>query len=94
MWVDPDNREEATFKGYTVVDPATVITTHLTELIRDNMSELLSYVETQNLLDELPNEHQKLIGEVVPTKYQWVVFNAFCRTYLMKGFQYVTFQLF
>ena len=68
MWVDPDNREEATFKGYTVVDPATVITTHLTELIRDNMSELLSYVETQNLLDELPNEHQKLVGEVVPNQ--------------------------
>ena len=68
MWVDPDNREEATFKGYTVVDPATVITTHLTELIRDNMSELLSYVETQNLLDELPNEHQKLIAEVVPNQ--------------------------
>ena len=68
MWVDPDNREEATFKGYTVVDPATVITTHLTELIRDNMPELLSYVETQNLLDELPNEHQKLVGEVVPNQ--------------------------
>ena len=68
MWVDPENREEATFKGYTVVDPATVITTHLTELIRDNMSELLSYIETQNLLDELPNEHQKLVGEVVPNQ--------------------------
>ena len=64
MWVDPENREEATFKGYTVVDPATVITTHITELIRDNMQELLSYTETQNLLDELPTEHQKLVADV------------------------------
>ncbi|MBH66854.1 MAG: flagellar biosynthesis protein FlhA [Rhodospirillaceae bacterium] len=68
MWVGPENREEATFKGYTVVDPSTVITTHLTELIRDNMPELLSYIETQNLLDELPAEHQKLVGDVVPNQ--------------------------
>ena len=68
MWVDPENREEATFKGYTVVDPATVVTTHITELIRDNMPELLSYNETQNLLDELPAQHQKLVGDVVPSQ--------------------------
>ena len=57
----PRQPRRGNIQGYTVVDPATVITTHLTELIRDNMSELLSYVETQNLLDELPNEHQKLL---------------------------------
>jgi flagellar biosynthesis protein FlhA len=66
MWVDPDNREEAMFKGYTVVDPSTVVTTHITEVIRDNMPELLSYTETQKLLDELPTQHQKLVGDVVP----------------------------
>jgi flagellar biosynthesis protein FlhA len=66
MWVDPDNREEAIFKGYTVVDPSTVVTTHITEVIRDNMPELLSYTETQKLLDELPSQHQKLVGDVVP----------------------------
>ncbi len=66
MWVDPDNREEAMFKGYTVVDPSTVVTTHITEVIRDNMPELLSYTETQKLLDELPAQHQKLVGDVVP----------------------------
>src|SRR3546814_13543156 len=54
----PELREEALFKGYTVVDPSTVITTHLTELVRDNMSELLSYGETQKLLDELGDRHQ------------------------------------
>jgi flagellar biosynthesis protein FlhA len=55
MWVDQSYREEAMFRGYTVVDPATVVTTHITELVKDNMPELLSYAETQKLLDELDN---------------------------------------
>ena len=66
MWIDRRLREEALFRGYTVVDPATVITTHLTEIIKDNMSELLSYAETQKLLDELPKEHQKLVADLIP----------------------------
>ncbi len=66
MWVDPSLREEALFRGYTVVDPSTVITTHLTELIKDNMSELLSHAETQKLLDELPKEQQKLVADLIP----------------------------
>ena len=68
MWIDEANREEALFRGYTVVDPATVITTHLTEVIKDNMAELLSYSETQKLMDELDKEHQKLIGEMIPAQ--------------------------
>lgn len=68
MWVDPPHREEAMFRGYTVVDPPTVITTHLTEVVRDNMADLLSYTETQKLLDELDKEHQKLVGEVIPSQ--------------------------
>ena len=66
LWIDPANREEALFRGYTVVDPPTVITTHLTEVVRDNMSELLSYTETQKLLNELDKGQQNLIAEVVP----------------------------
>ncbi len=68
MWIDETNREEALFRGYTVVDPATVITTHLTEVIKDNMAELLSYAETQKLMDELDKEHQKLIAEMIPAQ--------------------------
>src|SRR3546814_5432570 len=45
MWVPEDQREEASFRGYTVVDPSTVITTHMTEIIKDNMAELLSRSE-------------------------------------------------
>jgi len=68
MWIEDANREEALFRGYTVVDPATVITTHITEVIKDNMAELLSYAETQKLLDEMDKEHQALIGDLIPAQ--------------------------
>jgi flagellar biosynthesis protein FlhA len=68
MWIGQDYREEAHFKGYTVVDPSTVVTTHITEVIKDNMSDLLSYAETQKLLDELPKSHQKLVADIIPSK--------------------------
>jgi len=68
VWIDPANREEALFRGYTVVDPSTIITTHLTEVIKDHMSDLLSYAETQKLLDELDKENQKLVADIVPSQ--------------------------
>ncbi|HJT08696.1 MAG TPA: FHIPEP family type III secretion protein, partial [Stellaceae bacterium] len=68
QWIPEASREEATFRGYTVVDPQTVITTHLTEVIRDNMAELLSYAETQKLLDELDKSQQKIITDMVPSQ--------------------------
>ncbi len=68
VWINEQHREEAMFRGYTVVDAPTVITTHLTEIIRDNMSELLSYAETQKLLDELAQPQQKLITDLIPTQ--------------------------
>ncbi|MEX0839311.1 MAG: flagellar biosynthesis protein FlhA [Parvibaculum sp.] len=67
-WVDEGLREEASFRGYTVVDPPTVLTTHLTEIIKDNMAELLSYAEVQKLLDELGKEHKKLVDDLVPSQ--------------------------
>ncbi len=68
MWIETSNREEALFRGYTVVDPPTVVTTHLTEVIKENMSELLSHSETQKLLDEMDKEHQKLVAELIPAQ--------------------------
>jgi flagellar biosynthesis protein FlhA len=68
LWTAETNREEATFRGYTVVEPQTVVTTHLTEVIRDHMAELLSYAETQKLLDELDKGHQKLIADMIPNQ--------------------------
>jgi flagellar biosynthesis protein FlhA len=68
LWIDPSLKEEAMFRGCTVVDPPSVLTTHLTEVVRENMAELLSYAETQKLLDELPREQQKLIADLVPSQ--------------------------
>jgi flagellar biosynthesis protein FlhA len=68
MWVDETMRDEAMFRGYTVVDPGTVITTHLTEVVKDNMSDLLSFAETQKLIEELKKTNEKLVGEVIPNR--------------------------
>jgi flagellar biosynthesis protein FlhA len=68
MWVADGTREDAQFRGYTVVDPATVVTTHLTEIIKDNMDELLSYAETKKLLDELDKDRQKLVSDMIPSQ--------------------------
>jgi flagellar biosynthesis protein FlhA len=65
-WITENLREDALFRGYTVVEPSTVVTTHLTEIIKDHMPELLSYAETQKLLDELDRDHQKLIADLIP----------------------------
>jgi len=67
-WVSTALREEASFRGYTVVDPGTVLTTHLTEVLKTHMSELLSYAETKKLLDDLPAEHKKLVEELIPSQ--------------------------
>jgi flagellar biosynthesis protein FlhA len=68
MWINQTLREEATFKGLTVVDPATVVTTHLTEIVKDNLAEMLSFAETQKLLAELDPQYQKLLGDLVPQR--------------------------
>ena len=68
MWIDMSAREDAMFRGYTVVDCPTIITTHITELVKANMSELLSYTETQKLLHELDKDQQKLVEELIPKK--------------------------
>ncbi len=68
LWIDPSLREEAVFRGCTVVDPPSVLATHLTEIVRQTMAELLSFAETQKLLDELPREQQKLVAELIPAQ--------------------------
>jgi flagellar biosynthesis protein FlhA len=67
-WVDASLKEEASLKGYTVVDAATVLSTHLTELLKANMSDLLSYGEVQKLLKELPKEQGELVKDIVPSQ--------------------------
>ena len=67
-WVDASLKEEASLKGYTVVDAATVMSTHLTELLKNNVSDLLSYGEVQKLIKELPKEQGELIKDIVPAQ--------------------------
>ncbi|MBA5775714.1 flagellar biosynthesis protein FlhA [Stappia sp. F7233] len=67
-WVEGQYREDAALRGYTVVDPATVLATHLTETIRTNIAELLSYADVQKLLKELPAEQGKLVEDIVPSQ--------------------------
>jgi flagellar biosynthesis protein FlhA len=66
-WIDESLREEAAFRGYTTVDPATVLTTHLTEILKDNMADLLSYAEVQKLLKDLSAEEKKLVEDLIPS---------------------------
>ncbi|HWX59277.1 flagellar biosynthesis protein FlhA, partial [Bradyrhizobium sp.] len=66
-WLDPMLKEEAAIKGYTVVDAATVLSTHLTEVLKGNVSELLSYGEVQKLIKELPKEQGELVKDIVPS---------------------------
>jgi flagellar biosynthesis protein FlhA len=67
-WVDATLKEEAAIKGYTVVDAATVLATHLTETLKGNMSELLSYGEVQKLIKDLPKEQGELVKDIVPSQ--------------------------
>jgi flagellar biosynthesis protein FlhA len=67
-WIDAGLRDEAQLRGYTVVDAATVLSTHLTEVIKAHMAELLSHVEVQKLLKDLPREHADLVKEMVPSQ--------------------------
>lgn len=66
-WIDDGLREEATFRGYTIVDPATVLTTHLTEVLKENMPDLLTYAEVQKLIKDLPAEQKKLSEDLIPS---------------------------
>ena len=70
-WIDERAREEASFRGYTVVDPATVLATHLTEVIKEHMSELLTFSEVKKLIKDLPKDTQTLLDDVAPAHISW-----------------------
>ena len=65
-WIAPALEEQALAAGYSVVDPTTVITMHLSELVRRHGHELLSRAETKRLIDTLNDSHPKLIEELIP----------------------------
>ncbi|SMF66476.1 flagellar biosynthesis protein FlhA [Pseudobacteriovorax antillogorgiicola] len=65
IWIKQSQKEEATFRGYTVVNCATVIVTHLTKLIEEHGHELIGRQEVQNLIDGLRDEYPKVVEEVL-----------------------------
>ncbi|MGR3464801.1 flagellar biosynthesis protein FlhA [Limimaricola sp.] len=67
VWVDQARADAAEAAGCTVVDPESVITTHLTEVIKQHMPELLTYGAVQELIEGLPRPYQKLAGEISGT---------------------------
>ncbi len=66
VWIPTSKKEEAKISGYTVVDNVTIMATHLTEILRNNMPELIGRQEVQNLLDNLAKYYPKVVEELVP----------------------------
>ncbi|QWL04796.1 flagellar biosynthesis protein FlhA [Shewanella indica] len=66
VWIAPELREHAQTLGYTVVDAATVVATHLSQLLTNNASKLLGYEEVQQLLDKLAKHSPKLVDGFIP----------------------------
>ena len=66
LWINPQQRDQAQTLGYTAVDSATVVATHLSQLLLNNAAQLLGYEEVQNLLDVLAKTHPKLVESLVP----------------------------
>ena len=67
LWIPTGDKDRAEILGYTVVDPATVAATHLTEMMRQNAAEFLGRLEAQELIDAFAINNAKLVEEVIPT---------------------------
>ena len=65
IWITPDQKEDAIINGYTVVDPATVISTHMSELVKHNAGDLLTRQEVQTLIDKLKNDFPVIVDDVL-----------------------------
>jgi flagellar biosynthesis protein FlhA len=85
VWIDPAQRDYARTLGYTVVDPATAIATHLNKVLRDSASELLSHDETQQLLDKLAAKSPKLVEDLVPGKMALGIITRTLQNLLAEG---------
>ena len=64
LWITPEQKEDAIINGYTVVDPATVISTHMSELIKKNAEDLLTRQEVQTLIDKIKTDFPVIIDDV------------------------------
>ncbi len=65
LWIDPADKEDAIINGYTVVDPSTVISTHMSELVKNNAEDLLTRQEVQTLIDKIKNDYPVIVDDVL-----------------------------
>lgn len=65
LWIDPELKEDAIINGYTVVDPSTVISTHMSEIVKQNASELLTRQEVQSILDKIKEDYPVIVDDVL-----------------------------
>lgn len=66
VWVTEDQRDDAQYSGYTVVDLSTVVATHITELLKNNLHELFGRQELSSILDNLKADHPKIVNDLIP----------------------------
>ncbi|HEX7876974.1 MAG TPA: flagellar biosynthesis protein FlhA [Sphingobium sp.] len=85
VWISPAKRSEAVVAGYTVVDPPTVVATHLNQLIAMNASEMFGLDEARKLLDTLKDAAPQLVDGLTPAMFSLTQISAICRALLAEG---------
>jgi flagellar biosynthesis protein FlhA len=85
VWISPEKRGDAIVAGYTVVDPATVIATHLNQIIMGSAADLFGMDEAQRLLDALKESAPQLVGGLTPQPLSLAAIAAACRALLAEG---------
>ncbi len=83
VWINDHQRDDALTLGYTVVDPATVIATHISKIMEDHSHELLGYEETQHILDKLKDMAANLAEELTPGKLSTNIIQQVFQTLLL-----------
>ncbi len=68
IWISTEKRQQAELSGYTVVEPATVIATHVTEILRKYSHEILDRSQVRKMVDTLSEQHGKIIDEIIPSQ--------------------------
>jgi flagellar biosynthesis protein FlhA len=85
VWISPDKRADAVVAGYTVVDPATVVATHLNQIIMSSAAEMFGMDEAQKLLDALKESAPQLVAGLTPNPLPLAMIAALCRSLLSEG---------
>jgi len=85
VWIEPSQRAEAVVAGYTVVDPATVVATHLNQIIQTAAADLFGMDEAQKLLDALKESAPQLVANLTPQPLSLAQIAALCRALLAEG---------